>query len=309
MNKANFQRTIKNTIKASGVALHSGKKVNLTLHPAAADAGIVFRRTDLSQPVDLRACAMTVGDTRMATTLESGGVQVSTIEHLMSALAGLGVDNVTVEIDGPELPIMDGSAAPFVFLLQSAGIEGQPNLKKFLRIVKPVQIELDGAEASLEPFDGFKLSYTLDYDHPVFAAHEHRACIECTSVSFLKEISRARTFGFLADYERLKMLNLAQGGSLDNAVVLDESKILNTEGLRVADEFVKHKILDAVGDLYLLRYSLIGWFKGYKSGHGTNNGLLRKLLATPEAFEIISFDDEASLPPSFRHSEAEIEVH
>ena len=299
MSLTNTQQTLKNSIRASGVALHTGSKVNMTLHPAEIDAGVVFKRTDLPGCVAFKACAGSVGDTQMATSLSAQGHHLSTIEHMMSALSGLGIDNVTIEVDGGELPIMDGSAAPFVFLLQSAGIIDQPAKKQFLRILKPIEVSEGDATASLAPHEGFKLSYTLEYDHPVFAAHEHTACVEFSATSFVKEVSRARTFGFLADFEKLQELNLAQGGSLDNAVVVDDSKILNEHGLRAHDEFVKHKILDAIGDLYLLGHSVIGHFHGHKSGHSLNNKLVQALLADTDAFEIVSFDQPCQVPQAY----------
>ena len=299
MSLANSQQTLKNSIRASGVALHTGCKVNMTLHPAEVNAGVVFKRTDLQQSVAFKACAGSVGDTQMATSLKSQGYHLSTVEHMMSALSGLGIDNVTIEVDGEELPIMDGSAAPFVFLLQSAGIVDQSAKKRFLRILKRIEVREGDATASLAPHEGFKLSYTLEYDHPVFAAHEHTACVEFSAMSFVKEVSRARTFGFLADFEKLQELNLAQGGSLDNAVVVDDSKILNEHGLRAHDEFVKHKILDAIGDLYLLGHSVIGHFHGHKSGHSLNNKLVRALLADEDAFEIVSFDQPRQVPEAY----------
>ena len=299
MSLANSQQTLKNSIRASGVALHTGCKVNMTLHPAEVNAGVVFKRTDLAHSVAFKACADSVGDTQMATSLKSQGYHLSTVEHMMSALSGLGIDNVTIEVDGEELPIMDGSAAPFVFLLQSAGIVDQSAKKRFLRILKRIEVMEGDATASLAPHEGFKLSYTLEYDHPVFAAHEHTACVEFSAMSFVKEVSRARTFGFLADFEKLQELNLAQGGSLDNAVVVDDSKILNEHGLRAHDEFVKHKILDAIGDLYLLGHSVIGHFHGHKSGHSLNNKLVRALLADEDAFEIVSFDEPRQVPEAY----------
>ncbi len=290
------QKTLRNSIRATGVGLHTGAKVYLTLRPAPVDTGIVFVRTDLEVPVSLRAHVDNVGDTTMATSLTDGTVEISTVEHLMAALAGLGIDNAYVDVSAPELPIMDGSAAPFVFLLQSAGIDEQPALKKFLRIKKAVSYSQGDIVAELKPYDGFKVSYTLRYDHPVFHKHEKSASLEITSMSFVKEVSRARTFGFLADYEKLRSMNLARGGSLDNAVVVDDYRILNDEGLRQEDEFVKHKILDAIGDMYLLGYAMIGEFTGYKSGHGPNNALLRKVLADSESFEIVTFKDQADAP-------------
>jgi UDP-3-O-[3-hydroxymyristoyl] N-acetylglucosamine deacetylase len=293
------QRTLKNVIRATGVGLHTGDKVFLTLRPAPVDTGIVFVRTDLEHPVAIPARAENVGDTTMATTLSRGNVNISTVEHLMSAFAGLGIDNAYVDVSAPELPIMDGSAAPFVFLLQSAGIEEQDALKKFLRITKTVSYSQGDIMAELKPYDGFRVEYTLQYDHPVFDHHKRKAAVEFSSMAFVKEVSRARTFGFLADYEKLRSMNLARGGSLDNAVVVDDYRILNNDGLRQEDEFVKHKILDAIGDLYLLGHSVIGAFSGYKSGHGPNNALLRKLLAEDSAFEIVTFDSDEAAPISF----------
>ena len=299
MSTALNQRTLKNVIRATGVGLHTGEKVYLTLRPAPIDTGIIFVRTDLDESVAIAARAENVGDTTMATTLTDGVVNISTVEHLMSAFAGLGIDNAYVDVSAPELPIMDGSAAPFVFLLQSAGIEEQEARKKFLRILKPVSFSQGDITAELKPYDGFRIEYTLQYDHPVFNHHKRRAAVEFSSMAFVKEVSRARTFGFLADYEKLRTMNLARGGSLDNAVVVDDYRILNNEGLRQEDEFVKHKILDAIGDLYLLGHSLIGEFSGYKSGHGPNNELLRKLLAKEDAFEIVTFDSAETAPISF----------
>ncbi|MEQ9451497.1 MAG: UDP-3-O-acyl-N-acetylglucosamine deacetylase [Pseudomonadales bacterium] len=293
------QRTLNNTIRATGVGLHTGEKVYVTLKPAPVDTGIVFIRTDLKSPLEMPARAENVGATTMATTLNCGNHELSTIEHLMSAFAGLGVDNAYVEVSAPELPIMDGSAAPFVFLLQSAGIREQDAAKKFVRILKPVRVEQGSMFAQLEPFDGFQLNYTLEYDHPVFKKHEHTVCVDFSTTAYVKEVSRARTFGFLADYEKLRAMNLAKGGSLDNAVVVDDFKILNEEGLRLEDEFVKHKILDAIGDLYLLGHGLIGKFTGFKSGHGPNNALLRKLLADSTAYEIIDTDQLIDSPVGY----------
>ncbi len=293
------QRTLNNSIRATGVGLHTGEKVYVTLKPAPVDTGIVFVRTDLHSCPELVAHAFNVGTTTMATSLTNGEHEISTIEHLMSAFAGLGIDNAYVEVSAPELPIMDGSAAPFVFLLQSAGITEQAAAKKFVRILKPVRVEQGDVFVELAPYDGFQLNYTLKYDHPVFKKHEHTVCVDFSSTADVKEVSRARTFGFLADYEKLRAMNLAKGGSLDNAVVVDDYRILNEEGLRLEDEFVKHKILDAIGDLYLLGHSLIGRFTGHKSGHGPNNALLRKLLATTDAYDIVTFDDIANAPQSY----------
>ena len=302
MNRSIHQQTLKNSVRATGLALHTGKQVNLILGPGPADSGIVFRRTDLNEEMSVHAHALNVGSTHMATSLTNGQDEISTIEHLMSAFSGLGIDNAVVEVNAAELPIMDGSAAPFVFLIQSAGILEQDAPKKFLRVLKTVKHEESDFSVELRPYEGFKLSYTLEYDHPVFAAHEHTAIVDFSSMSFLKEVCRARTFGFLADIKKLQDMDLAKGGSLDNAIVVDDSKILNEDGLRVRDEFVKHKVLDAIGDLYLLGCSLIGSFHGHKSGHGPNNALLRKLLATPGAYEIVTFASDEEVPLAYRRA-------
>ncbi len=299
MTKGLLQRTLKNAIRATGVALHTGEKVYLTLRPAPPDTGIVFVRTDLEEPVAIPARVGNVGSTTMATTLAAKGASVSTVEHLMSALSGLGVDNAYVDVSAPELPIMDGSAAPFVFLLQSAGIEVQDAPKKFFRITRKVCHRQGDAWALIAPYDGLRVDYTLRYDHPVFRSHTTRSRVEVSTMAYIKQVSRARTFGFLADYERLRAMNLARGGSLDNAVVVDDCRILNDDGLRLADEFAKHKILDVIGDLYLLGHSVVGAFSGYKSGHGLNNALLRKLLADRDAWEIVTCDDEEAAPIAF----------
>ena len=293
------QRTLNNVIKATGVGLHTGDKVYITLRPAPVDTGIVFSRTDLDPSVQIKARAENVVDTTMATTLGVGGVKISTVEHLMSAFAGLGIDNAFVDVSAPELPIMDGSAAPFVFLIQSAGFEEQDAVKRFIRIKKTLEYTNGDISARLEPFDGFRVEYTLVYDHPVFQNHTKWASVDFSTTAFVKEVSRARTFGFLADFEHLRSMDLARGGSLDNAVVVDEYRILNSEGLRLEDEFVKHKILDAIGDLYLLGHSVIGFFSGYKSGHAPNNALLRMVLADPDSYEIVTFDDIEAVPISF----------
>ena len=298
------QHTLKNCIRATGVGLHSGKQVNLVLRPGAVDSGIVFRRTDLDYDCRIRAHSMNVSNTAMATSLSDGANEISTIEHLMSAFAGLGIDNAEVEVDAGEIPIMDGSAAPFVFLIQAAGVTAQSAVKKFLVMREAIRFGNDEAFAELQPYDGFALKYTLDYDHPVFAQYEHTAEVNFCSTSFIKEISRARTFGFLADYEKLKARNLAQGGSLDNAVVVDGTRILNEEGLRVRDEFAKHKLLDAVGDLYLIGFSIIGRFHGYRSGHTLNNALLKKVLATPCAFDVVSYQSDCVVPQSYQRKDA-----
>lgn len=293
------QRTLKNVIRATGVGLHTGEKVFLTLRPAAADTGIVFRRTDLDPVVDIQANPLNVGDTRLSTTLTNGDVRVSTVEHLLSAFAGLGIDNAFVDLSAAEVPIMDGSAAPFVFLLQSAGIEEQNRPRRFIKIKKPIVVEENDKYARFEPFDGFEVAFSIDFDHPVFASRLQTASIDFSTTSFVKEISRARTFGFLRDIEALQQQNLALGGSLDNAVVVDDFRVLNEGGLRYDDEFVKHKILDAIGDLYLLGHPLIGAFHGHKSGHALNNRLLRSLLADQSAWEEVTLDDRVELPSQY----------
>nr|VFJ60063.1 MAG: UDP-3-O-[3-hydroxymyristoyl] N-acetylglucosamine deacetylase [Candidatus Kentron sp. FM]VFJ66926.1 MAG: UDP-3-O-[3-hydroxymyristoyl] N-acetylglucosamine deacetylase [Candidatus Kentron sp. FM]VFK13035.1 MAG: UDP-3-O-[3-hydroxymyristoyl] N-acetylglucosamine deacetylase [Candidatus Kentron sp. FM] len=293
------QRTLKNVIRATGVGLHSGEKIYLTLRPAPANSGIVFRRVDLEQPVSLLARPENVGDTTLSTTLVKEGVRISTVEHLLSAMAGLGIDNAFVDVSAPEVPIMDGSAGPFVFLIQSSGIEEQSAPKRFLRIRRLVRVEEDDKWAQFEPFDGFKVSFTIGFDHPVFNSRPQQASMDFSTTSFVKEISRARTFGFVRDLEYLRANNLALGGSLDNAVVLDNYRIINEDGLRYEDEFVKHKVLDAIGDLYLLGHSLIGAFTGYKSGHGLNNKLLRTLMADRDAWEIVTFKNTREVPIIF----------
>jgi len=293
------QRTLRNTIRATGIGLHTGEKVYLTLKPAPIDHGIVFRRADLSPPVDIVARADRVGETTMSTTLMNGEVRVSTVEHLLSAMAGLGIDNAVVELSAPEVPIMDGSAGPFVFLIQSAGIEEQAAAKKFIRIKREVTVKQGDKTASFFPFDGFKVSFAIDFDHPVFRGRKVDASMDFSSTSFVKEISRARTFGFMHEIEFLRSQGLARGGSVDNAIVVDEYRILNEDGLRYEDEFVKHKILDAIGDLYLLGNSLIGEFRAYKSGHGLNNSLLRELMAQSDAWEFVTFENASDSPISY----------
>ena len=296
------QRTLKNIIRATGVGLHTGDKVYMTLRPAAPNTGIVFRRTDLDPPVDIHARQDHVGDTRLSTTLVNGEARVSTVEHLLSAMAGLGIDNAYVDLSAPEVPIMDGSAGPFVFLLQSAGIEEQPVAKRFIRIKKPVKVQEDDKWASFEPFEGFKVGFSIDFNHPIISKRTSRAEIDFSTTSFVKEVSRARTFGFMRDIEMLREHNLALGGSMDNAVVLDDYRVLNEDGLRYEDEFVKHKILDAIGDLYLLGHSLIGAYHAHKSGHELNNKLLRTLMADATAWEEVSYhDDPAVSPISYAH--------
>ncbi|MDX1519820.1 MAG: UDP-3-O-acyl-N-acetylglucosamine deacetylase [Gammaproteobacteria bacterium] len=293
------QRTLKNAIRATGVGLHTGKKVFLTLRPAPPNSGIIFRRTDLEKEVEIKACPENVGDTQLSTTLVNGNVRISTVEHLLSALAGFGIDNAYIDLSADEVPIMDGSAGPFVFLIQSAGVEEQNHPKQFMRIKKPVKVEDGDKWAKFAPFEGFKVGFTIEFNHPVFHDENCHAEIDFSTTSFVKEVSRARTFGFMRDVELLRERNLALGGSLDNAVVVDDYRILNEEGLRYDDECVKHKILDAIGDLYLLGHSLIGAFHGHKSGHALNNYLLKELLADEEAWELITFEDEEKLPISF----------
>lgn len=293
------QRTLKNTIRATGVGLHTGDKVYLTLRPADANTGIRFRRVDLENPVTIEATPENVGETILSTTLVAGDVKISTIEHLLSAFAGLGIDNAIIDVSAAEVPIMDGSAGPFVFLLQSAGVEEQDSPKQYIRIKRSIRVEEGDKWAAFEPFEGFKVTFTIDFEHPAFKDHVKTATMDFSSTTFVKEVSRARTFGFMKDIERLRQNNLALGGSLDNAIVVDDDKVINEDGLRYADEFVKHKILDAIGDLYLLGHSLIGEFTGYKSGHGLNNKLLRALLNDRDAWEMVTFDDEESAPISF----------
>ncbi|MBK4993961.1 UDP-3-O-acyl-N-acetylglucosamine deacetylase [Pseudomonas sp. S37] len=293
------QRTLKNTIRATGVGLHSGEKVYLTLKPAPVDTGIVFRRADLDPVVEIAARAANVGETTMSTTLVNGDVKVDTVEHLLSAMAGLGIDNAYVELSASEVPIMDGSAGPFVFLIQSAGLEEQDAAKKFIRILREVTVEEGDKRATFLPFDGFKVSFEIDFDHPVLKGQTQSAVVDFSSTSFVKEVSRARTFGFMRDIEYLRKHNLALGGSVENAIVVDETGVLNEDGLRSDDEFVKHKILDAIGDLYLLGNSLIGEFKGYKSGHSLNNQLLRKLIDETDAWEVVTFEDASTAPISY----------
>lgn len=295
------QRTLKNVIRATGVGLHTGEKVYLTLRPAAVDTGIVFRRVDLDPVVELHASADRVGDTRLSTALSEGDVSVSTVEHLMSALAGLGIDNIYVELSSPEVPIMDGSAAPFVFLVQSAGVVEQNAPKKYIRVTKPVIVEDGDKWAKFEPFEGFKVSFSIDFDHPIFAKSPQSATVDFSTTSFVKEVSRARTFGFMHEVEALREAGLALGGSHDNAIVMDSYSILNDDGLRYEDEFVKHKILDAIGDLYLLGHPLVGAFSAHKSGHALNNTLLRALMNNQDAWELVTFDDPEEAPIAFMH--------
>jgi len=293
------QRTLKNIIRATGIGLHSGEKVYLTLKPAPVDSGITFIRTDLEPAVEIKARAENVGDTTLATTLANGDVRISTVEHLLSAMAGLGIDNAIVEVSAAEVPIMDGSAGPFVFLLQSAGIEEQNKAKQFIRIIKPVTVTDGDKSASFQVHKGFKVSFTIEFDHPLFDSENQVAGLDFSTTSFVKEVSRARTFAFMRDVEYLRSQNLALGGSVNNAIVVDDYRVLNEDGLRYEDEFVKHKILDAVGDLYLLGHSLIGEYIGVKSGHGLNNELLRALLEQKDCWEFVSFDDEKNAPINY----------
>lgn len=291
------QRTLKNVIRATGIGLHSGDKVFLTLRPAPADTGIVFCRVDLDPVVEIPAWAENVTSTTLSTTVEYGGASVSTVEHLLSAMAGMGIDNAYVDLTGPEVPIMDGSAGPFVFLLQSAGIKEQMAPKKFVRVKRKITVKEGDKEAVFLPFDGFKVTFSIDFDHPVFQMGQQSVSVDFSSTSFVKEVSRARTFGFMRDIEFLRSKNLALGGSVDNAIVIDDFRILNEDGLRYEDEFVRHKVLDAIGDLYLLGNSLIGEFKGHKSGHGLNNRLLRSLIAQPDAWEVVTYEDDGMVSP------------
>jgi UDP-3-O-[3-hydroxymyristoyl] N-acetylglucosamine deacetylase len=290
------QRTIKAVIKATGVGLHTGRKVVMTLRPAQPDTGIVFRRVDLDPVADIRASALAVTDTRLCSTVEGSGAKVSTVEHLMSALAGLGIDNLYIDLAGPEVPIMDGSAAPFVFLLQSAGVTEQPAPKRFFRIRKPVEVRDGDKWARFEPYDGFRLSFSIVFDHPVFEKSSQSVTVDFAETSYAKEVARARTFGFSQDVEAMRSMGLALGGSLDNAVVLDEYRVLNADGLRYADEFVKHKVLDAVGDLYLVGHPVVGSFTAHKSGHALNNQLLRATLAQADAWELVTYEREDEAP-------------
>jgi len=293
------QRTLRNVIRATGVGLHTGKKIGLTLCPAPADHGIRFKRTDLDPAVEIPAHAANISNTLLCTSLGKDDVHISTVEHLMAALAGFGIDNACVELDAEEVPIMDGSASPFVFLIQSAGVQEQNAPKHFLRVRKRVYSEDGDKWVMFEPFDGFKINFTIAFDHPVFRKDKASASVDFSTTTFVKEVSRARTFGFLRDIEMLQAQNLAKGGSFDNAIVLDTYRILNEDGLRSDDEFVKHKILDAIGDLYLLGHSLIGAFTGHKSGHALNKVLLQTLLADREAWDLVTYDDEDEVPVRF----------
>ena len=293
------QRTLQNPTRATGVGLHTGEKVLMTLRPAPVNTGIVFRRVDLDPIVEIPADALRVGDTTLGTTLIEGDVRIATVEHLLSAMAGMGIDNALFDLSATEVPIMDGSAAPFVFLIQSAGIAEQGAPKRFTRIIRPVEVRDGDKWARIDPFDGFKVNFEIEFDHPMFRRHLRRESMDFSSTSFLREVSRARTFGFMRDLEMLRGRNLIMGGSMDNAIVLDDYRILNEDGLRYENEFVRHKILDAIGDLYLLGHSLIGEFSGYKSGHGLNNQLLRNLIHREDAWEEVTFSDVADAPISY----------
>lgn len=293
------QRTLKKEISATGVGLHSGDKVKLTLLPAPVDSGIVFRRSDLSGMPEIQATPDAVHDTRMCSALEKNGARVATVEHVMSALAGLGVDNVIIDVDASEIPIMDGSSGPFIFLLQSAGIVEQSAAKKFIRIKKTVEVTDQDKWVKFEPYHGFKMDFTIDFAHPVFENSGNNVKIDFADNSYISEISRARTFGFMHEVEYLRANGLARGGSLDNAIVLDEFKVLNTDGLRYEDEFAKHKVLDAIGDLYMLGHPLLGAYTAYKSGHGLNNKLIRALMEDETAWEYVTFEDVAQAPAGF----------
>lgn len=300
------QRTVKKKIKAQGVCLHTGQQAHLTICPAPVNTGIVFKRVDFPVPVNILGSSENVGETMLSTTLQRGDVKISTVEHLMSAFAGLGIDNAYVEVDAPEIPIMDGSAAPFVFLLQSAGIQEQEELKRFIRIKREIMVRDKDKWAKLEPYDGFKVTLSIDFAHPYFEDKPQKAVLDFSSISYVKEVARARTFGFLAEYEYLRSRNLALGGNLYNALVINGKDLLNEGGLRLRDEVVMHKVLDAVGDLYLLRHSLLGAYEAYKPGHALNNQLCRALLANPDAFEEVTFASEKLLPVSYRQNNEQV---
>ncbi|HFC30441.1 MAG TPA: UDP-3-O-acyl-N-acetylglucosamine deacetylase [Oceanospirillales bacterium] len=297
------QRTLKNTVRATGVGIHTGQKVYITLKPAAVDTGIVFKRTDFPKAIEIPANANLVGDTSMSTTLIKEDVRVATVEHLMAAFCGMGIDNCIVELSASEVPIMDGSAGPFVFLIQSAGIEVQHKAKKFIKITKPIEVQQGDKIARFTPYDGFKLRFDIEFNHPAFSEHTKSKEIDLNINAFIKDISRARTFGFMRDIEMLRENNLAIGGSMDNAIVLDDYRVLNQDGLRYEDEFVKHKILDAIGDIYQLGHPIIGAFYGYKSGHALNNQLARDVLLQTDCWELVEFtqkqDKEEQLYPVF----------
>ena len=294
------QRTLKNSIKTTGVGLHTGARVEIMLRPAAPNSGIVFHRVDLERPVSIPADALHVGETRLSSTLKHDGAAISTVEHMMSALAGLGIDNIHIDVAGPEIPIMDGSASPFVFLLQSAGIVEQDAPKRYLRIIDTVEVRDGDKWARFEPFNGFKLDFTIDFPHPMFGTENRHVVIDFAEHSYVKEVARARTFGFMQDVEAMRSAGLALGGSLQNAIVLDETRVLNTEGLRYDNEFVKHKVLDAIGDLYLLGKPLIGQYTAFKPGHALNNAVARALLARTDAWDLVAFDTDDEVPSAFQ---------
>ena len=293
------QRTLRNPVRASGIGLHSGQKVFMSLLPAGPDTGVVFRRVDLNPPREVPARAVAVNETTLSSNLVTDGVKVATVEHLMSALAGLGIDNCVVELSSPEVPIMDGSAGPFVFLIQSAGVHEQDAPKRFLRMKQPVQVSDGDKWARLEPYDGFRLSFHIDFDHPLLKSTAQQAVVDFSTAAYIREVSRARTFGFMREFEFLRSRRLALGASLENAVAVDEHSVLNQDGLRYDDEFVRHKILDAVGDLYLLGQPLLGAYTAFKSGHALNNKLARAVLETPSAWETVTFEDERAAAPAF----------
>ena len=295
------QRTLKSLVKATGVGLHGGRKVQLVLRPAAPDTGIVFHRIDLDPPIDFPADPYSVCDTRMCSGLERGGAKVGTVEHLMSALAGLGIDNLHVDVDAPEIPILDGSSGPFVFLLQSAGIEEQKAPKRFLRVKKPVQYEEGDKWVRLEPYDGFRLTFSIVFNHPAIDKTSTSVTVDFAEQSYIRDVARARTFGFMQDVEFMRANGLALGGSLDNAIVMDEYRVLNADGLRYADEFVKHKVLDAIGDLYLCGHPLMASYSAHKAGHALNNQILRVLLEDQSAWEIVTFEQDAMTPAAVAH--------
>ncbi len=293
------QRTLRQIVRTTGVGVHSGMKVELALRPAAPDTGIVFRRVDLPEPVDMPVDYLTVTDTRMATTLERNGVKIATIEHLMSALAGMGIDNAYIDVAGAEIPIMDGSASTFVFLIQQAGIEAQNAPKRFIRVLKPIEYREGDKWARLEPHFGFRMRFDIEFNHPAIDATGQSLEIDFAKTSYVREIARARTFGFMQDVEALRNIGLAQGGSLENAIVMDEYRVLNSDGLRYDDEFVKHKMLDAMGDLYVAGKPMLAFYSAHKSGHAINNCLLRALFADQSAYDIVEFVDEASAPADY----------
>ncbi len=294
------QRTLKKPVQVTGIGLHTGEKVSLALRPAPPNSGIIFRRVDLSPAVEIRAEAHLVHDTRLSTCLEAGGARVATIEHLMSAFAGMGIDNAYVDLTSAEVPIMDGSAGTFIFLLQSAGLEEQPAAKKFVRIKKPVEVHDGDKWVRFEPYNGYRLEFTINFTHPVIANTKQTVTVDLNEHSYIRDISRARTFGFMHEFEAMRAQGRALGGNLDNAIVMDEYRVINPEGLRSEDEFVKHKVLDAIGDLYLLGYPLIGAFSGFKSGHALNNALLRTLLADQTAWEFVTFGNPEQAPAFLR---------